>query len=62
MRRPDRRLFKKVRLSVVPLPHFMPYRHARDITSLVLLAPYLGDVEVINEISRAKGVRNWRSG
>jgi pimeloyl-ACP methyl ester carboxylesterase len=35
-------------------------QHDKELTGLILMAPYLGDDDVIDEISKAGGVAKWR--
>jgi pimeloyl-ACP methyl ester carboxylesterase len=35
-------------------------QHEKELTGLILMAPYLGDDDVINEVSQAGGVAKWK--
>ena len=35
-------------------------QHEKELTGLILMAPYLGDDDVIDEISKAGGVAKWK--
>jgi pimeloyl-ACP methyl ester carboxylesterase len=37
-------------------------QHGEDLRGLMLLAPFPGDVRLVNEIANAGGVRNWQPG